>query len=77
MIIKNRRNGSQNSTYGSVSGNNNVLCLVLISVSVSANADGISPSGHQLGDGLAENGFPENGATKNVSDGSVGGEPHL
>ena len=36
-----------------------------------------SPSRHQPGNGLADDGLSEDGSAENVSDGSVGREPHL
>lgn len=44
---------------------------------VSANDDGLDPAGHQAGNILADDGFPEHRASKDVTDGAVGRSPHL
>lgn len=42
-----------------------------------ANDDGLNPAGHQAGDVLADDGFPEHRASEDVTDGAVGRSPHL
>lgn len=53
-------------------GDNVVLASVLITVSVPADDDRLSPPGHKSGDIADDNGFTEDCAVENVSDGSVG-----
>lgn len=50
---------------------------VLISERVSTNDDGLGPSWDGLGDSLEHDRFTEDGTAEDVSDGSVGGSPHL
>lgn len=54
-----------------------IFSFVLISVRVPSNDDGFDPSGYQLGNGLANDRFTEHGTTEDVTDGSVGTQPHL
>jgi len=54
-----------------------VLGHVLVSMSVTTNDDGLGPSWYKLGDVLANNRFSEDGSVQDVSDGSIGGSPHL
>lgn len=49
----------------------------LVPVRMSSNDDGFDPARHQPGDVLTDDGFSEHGATQNVTDGAVGGAPHL
>jgi len=51
--------------------NDKVASFVLISMSVTANADRLIPSGNEAGNGLAKNGFTENGTSKDVPDGAI------
>ncbi len=44
---------------------------------MSANNDGLSPARNKTRDVLAKDGLTENSTTKNVSDGAIGGLPHL
>ena len=50
---------------------------VLITEGVSANNDGLGPAWHESGDVLDDDGLTEDGSTDDVSDGAVGGSPHL
>ncbi len=50
---------------------------VLISKGVSADNDGLVPAWHQLRDVADNNGLSEDRATNDVTDGTVGGLPHL
>ena len=43
----------------------------LISEGVTANNDGLCPAGNQTGDCLADDWLPEDGASEDVTDGSV------
>jgi len=56
---------------------NEVSSSVLITESMSTNNDGLSPSGDELGDVLADDGFSEDSTVKIVSDGTIGGLPHF
>ncbi len=51
--------------------------VVLISVGVTTNNDGLGPSWDESGDVLEDNGLSEDGSIEDVSDGSIGGSPHL
>ena len=53
------------------------LCLQLFLRPELTDANGPGPSGHQSGDGLADDRLPEDGAAEDVPDGAVGREPHL
>lgn len=50
---------------------------VLVTVGMAADDDGLGPSGNEAGHVGADDGLTENGAVEDVSDGSVGGLPHL
>ena len=50
---------------------------VLITESVSADNDGFFPAGHKFRDVADDDGLTEDGAADDVSDGTVGGLPHL
>ena len=50
---------------------------VLITESVSADNDGLLPAWHKARNVLDDDGLSEDGSTDDVSDGSVGGFPHL
>ena len=58
--------------YFACLGDDIVLAAVLVSVSVSANNDWLGPSRNKSGDIADDNGFTENCAVENVSDGSIG-----
>lgn len=49
----------------------------LIPISVTANDNGFHPSRHQPGNVLADNSFPEDSATEDVSNCPIGRLPHL
>lgn len=44
---------------------------------MSADGDGLRPAGNELGNVLADDWLTEDGATQDVSDGTVGALPHL
>ena len=44
---------------------------------MSADDDGLGPAGHEAGDVIDDDRFSEDGATNDVSDGTVGRLPHL
>lgn len=46
-------------------------------MSVSANDDGLLPSGNEERHIVADNGLSEDGTVEDVTDGSIGGLPHL
>jgi hypothetical protein len=54
-----------------------VLALVLVSIGVSTNHDGVSPSGDEAGDVLTDDGLTEYGTIQYCSDRTIGGWPHL
>lgn len=64
-------------TYLSRLADDHVLCLVLVSVGVATNHDGLDPSGYEFGDCLADDGLPKHSSAQDIPDGSVGGQPHL
>lgn len=71
--------GGGTAIFGGVSdlnftglGDNVVLASVLITISVSADDDRLSPPGYKSGDIADDNGFTEDCAVENVSDGSIG-----
>jgi len=51
--------------------------LVLVTEGMSANNDGLFPAGNVSGDTVDDDGLSEDGTLKIVSNGSVGGFPHL
>ena len=57
--------------------NNDISSSVLVTEGVSSNDDGLSPSWHESGDVLDNDGFSENSSVQLVSDGAIGGLPHL
>ena len=57
--------------------NDDVAGLVLIAVGVTADTDGLGPAGDQPWNGVADDGFPEDGAAQDVTDGAIGTEPHF
>lgn len=57
-------------------GNDTVLGAVLVTKGVTANDDGLLPSGDETGDAGDDDGLTEDGAAESVTDGAVGGEPH-
>lgn len=57
-------------------GHYKVSRLVLVSVRVAANDDGLLPAGHQAGNVLADDSLAEDGAAEDVTDRAVGGLPH-
>lgn len=64
--------GCENHLRLSSFGKNVVLGAVLITVSVSANNDGLGPAGYESRDIADNNWFAEDSTVKYVSDGSVG-----
>jgi len=58
-------------------GDDVVLATVLVTESVSSNDDGLGPAWHTAGDVRDNDGLSEDGTVEDVSDGSVGGSPHL
>lgn len=57
--------------------NNDVRSAVLISESVATDHNGLGPTGDQAGDVLDHDGLTEDSSAQNVTDGTVGGLPHL
>ena len=57
--------------------NNNISSTVLISEGMTTNDDGLSPARHQARNVLDDDGLTEDGSSQDVTDGSVGGLPHL
>jgi hypothetical protein len=57
-------------------GDDTVLGTVLVTESVTANDDGLVPARHKAGNAGDDNGLTEDGTAENVTDGTVGGEPH-
>jgi hypothetical protein len=55
---------------------NEVLGLVLVTVGVTADGDGLLPSGDQTGDRVNDNGLTENGTTEDVADGYTDSVSH-
>lgn len=49
----------------------------LVTEGVSADGDGLRPAGNKPGNVLADDWLTEDGASQDVSDGSVGALPHL
>jgi hypothetical protein len=62
---------------GTLALDNEVLCAVLITESVTSDDDGLLPAGHETRNAVNDDGFTEDGASQGVSDGAVGGEPHF
>jgi len=60
-----------------VTGDDEIGGFVLITVSVTTDDDGLFPAGHKLGDVVDDDGGTEDHTIKNVTDGAVGGSPHL
>jgi len=56
---------------------NEIRSLILISIGVSADNNGFSPRGNESRNIFDDNGFSEYRTVQVVSDGSVGGFPHL
>ena len=54
-----------------------VCGAILVTKGVSADDDGLSPSGNAARDVLDDDGFAENDTTTDVADGSIGRLPHL
>ncbi len=50
---------------------------ILVAVSVTADDDGLRPTGHQAGHVAADDGLAEDDAAEDVADGAVGALPHL
>eukprot|EP00128_Syssomonas_multiformis_P005792 Colp12_sorted_trinity150504_noHs@29020 len=50
---------------------------VLVTKGVTTDNNGLSPTGDKTGHVLADDGFTENSAAKNVANGSIGAEPHF
>lgn len=57
--------------------NDKILGLVLVTVSVSSNNNGLFPARNNCGDSGNDNGLTENSTAKDVSNGTVGRKPHL
>lgn len=57
--------------------NNNVGGTVLVSKGMTTNNNGLSPARHQTRNVLDDDGLTEDGSSQDVTDGSVGGLPHL
>lgn len=53
-----------------------VLGTVLVTEGVTADDNGLVPAGHQTGDAGDDDGLTEDGTAEDVTDGTVGGEPH-
>lgn len=58
-------------------GQDSVLGAVLVTKGVTANDDRLLPARNKTGNAGDDNGLTEDGTTKGISDGSVGGKPHL
>lgn len=54
-----------------------VLRLVLVTVRVTTDDDGLSPSGNDPGNALAQDRLPEHGAAEDVPNRPVRTQPHL
>jgi hypothetical protein len=54
-----------------------ICTAILITKRVTANDDGLFPSGDETRDTRDDNGFTEDCPVENVSDSPVGGSPHL
>lgn len=65
------RNKSYRFTKNKHKKSNYVQTTYLVSISMTTNDDGFYPTCHQSGDIFADNSFPEDSATKNVSDGAI------
>lgn len=57
-------------------GQDSVLGAVLVTKGVTANDDRLLPARNKTGNAGDDNGLTEDGTTKGISDGSVGGKPH-
>lgn len=53
------------------------MATYLITMSMSANSDWLSPTRDKTRNGLADDGFSEDCATKDVSDGTIRTQPHF
>jgi hypothetical protein len=69
--------GSENELDFAWLANSVVLAAVLITVGVSSDNDGLSPAGHKSWDIVNDNSLSEHGTVENITDGAVGGLPHL
>jgi hypothetical protein len=56
---------------------NSISGLILVTICMPANADGLLPPWDKVGNISAQNGFPENSSIKNIPDGSIWALPHL
>lgn len=61
----------------SLKGLDSLLDYYLITEGVSANSDGLRPARNKPGNVLADDWLAEDGASQDVSDGSIGALPHL
>lgn len=68
--------GEDNLEFSGLFGDE-VCASVLVSEGVTTDDDGLFPLGDEEGDVFAENRLSENCAVEVVSDGAVGGLPHL
>ena len=57
-------------------GDDTVLGTVLVTESVTTNDNGLAPARDQAGNGRDDDGLTEDGTAKDVTDSSVGGQPH-
>lgn len=57
-------------------GQDSILGAVLVTKGVTANDDGLLPSRNKTRNAGDDNGLTEDGTTKGISDGAVGGKPH-
>lgn len=72
-----RLDKGHDETYLSRLADDHILCLVLVSVGVATNHNGLDPARHEFGDGLADDGLPEHCSAQDIPDRSVGRQPHL
>mmetsp|Transcript_3147 Transcript_3147/g.5384 ORF Transcript_3147/g.5384 Transcript_3147/m.5384 type:complete len:396 (+) Transcript_3147:1475-2662(+) len=69
--------GSVGHLHLAWSGHHKVSCTILITKSMPANHDRISPTRHQARNVGDHNGLSEHGAVEDVTDGAIWGLPHL
>jgi len=68
--------GGEDHLEGALTLDDEVLCAVLITESVTADDDGLLPAGHETGNARNDDGLTEDGSAESVSDGTVGRQPH-
>lgn len=63
---------SEQLNYRAIAGNDQICGFVLVTVGVTANANGIGPTRDQTRNCLTQNRFTEHGSAQDVSNGAVG-----